>query len=176
MALIDPQGRLFGKINVIDAVVVAAVILALFAFLLSRGGSQAQIATQGGEQPVEVDMLIRSLSIGDPNVFPVGKPTSVIIRNQPAGELTIRRVRVIPHLVPVVIGSEIRNIQDPGDPYGRDYVVTLAGDASATGDGLVIGRVKAKIGTPIEIEGFKYILRGSIVDVRQLEKPSEQAL
>ncbi|AGY58363.1 DUF4330 domain-containing protein [Gloeobacter kilaueensis] len=165
MALIDPEGRLFGKVNIIDAVVVTAIVIAIFAYVLSRGSGKAEVA-QAGNQPVEVDMLIRNLSIGDPKVFAIGKETQVVIRNQPAGSLTIGKVKVIPHLIPVVVNSRIENIPDPADPYGRDYLVTLLGTASTTDDGLIIGRVKAKIGTPIEIEGFKYVLKGGIVDVR----------
>lgn len=166
MAFIDSEGRLFGKINVIDAAVVGALVLAVFAFVVLRGSSSGGAQMVSETQRVEVDMLIRSLSIGDPKVFPVGKDTQVVIRNQPAGSLRIERVKVIPHLIPVVIGNQIKNIPDPSEPYGNDYVVTMSGNANVTADGLVIARIKAKIGTPIEIEGFKYVLRGGIIDVR----------
>jgi len=172
MALIDPQGKLFGKINVIDAVVVLAVVLAGVGFALTRLGSGTGRVLSQATAPVEVDMLIRSLSIGDPSIFAPDKKTAVVIRNQPAGELTIRRVKVLPHLVTLAIDGKPQSIPDPGDPYGRDYVITLGGTADVTADGLVLGRVKAKIGTPIEIEGYKYIVRGSIVDVRQLAAAS----
>jgi len=35
-----------------------------------------------------------------------------------------------------------------------------------TDDGLVLGDSKIKVGVPIELEGFKYRLKGSIIDVR----------
>lgn len=165
-ALIDSQGKLFGKVNIIDAVVLLAFLLGVLAFVFLRTGTTAQISQVTA--PVEVDMIIRSLSVGDPKVFEVGKETSVVIRNQPAGNLKIMKVKILPHQVTLVVNDNVKTVNDPSDPYGKDFVVTLGGTANVTNDGLVIGRVKAKIGTPMEIEGYKYILKGSIVDVRKL--------
>jgi hypothetical protein len=170
--LIDSQGKLFGRINIVDATVLLAVLAALFAFVFLRSDTSAQLSQE--RTPVEVDMLVRSLSIADPGIFEPGKETSVVIRNQPAGNLAIRRVKIQPHLVPLVINNRVTTIEDPDDPYGRDYVITLAGMADVTGDGLVIGRVKAKVGTPIEIEGYRYIVRGGIVDVRRTKAIAAQ--
>lgn len=168
-ALIDPQGKLFGKVNIIDALVVLALLLGGLAFVFLRTGTSTQISEVTA--PVEIDMIIRSLSVGDPRVFEVGKETSVVIRNQPAGNLTILKVKTLPHQVTLVVNGSVKTVSDPSDPYGKDFVVTLGGTAIVTKDGLVIGRVKAKIGTPVEIEGYKYILKGSIVDVRKQSTP-----
>jgi Domain of unknown function (DUF4330) len=167
--LIDSQGKLFGKVNIIDALVLLALLLGGLAFVFLRTGTSAQISEVTA--PVEIDMIIRSLSVGDPRVFEVGKETSVVIRNQPAGNLTILKVKTLPHQVTLVVNGSVKTVSDPSDPYGKDFVVTLGGSATVTKDGLVIGRVKAKIGTPVEIEGYKYILKGSIVDVRKQGTP-----
>lgn len=171
MALLDSQGKLFGKVNIIDGLIVTAGIVAVFALVFLRSGTEAQLSQE--RKSVEVDMLIRSLSIANPGIFEPGKQTAVVIRNQPAGNLTIRRVKTQPHLISLVVNNKVTNILDPDDPYGRDYLITLTGTADVTGDGLVLGRVKAKVGTPIEIEGYKYIVKGGIVDVREVESDPE---
>lgn len=168
-ALIDSKGKLFGKVNIIDALVVLALLLGIGAFVFLRTGTSKQISQVTA--PVEIDMIIRSLSVGDPKVFEVGKETSVVIRNQPAGNLKILNVKTLPHQVTLVVNGAVKTVADPSDPYGKDFVLTLGGTATVTNDGLVIGRVKAKIGTPVEIEGYKYILKGSIVDVRKQAAP-----
>lgn len=176
MALIDPRGKLLGKINIIDATVLLAFVLAILGFVFLRSNQATVAQVSQSTQPVEVDMLIRSLSIGDPDVLAPGKTTQVIIRNQPSGSLTIKHVKQLPHLIPLAMADgTVRNVPEPGDPYARDYVVTLGGEASVSADGPVIGRTKTKIGTPIEIEGFKYILRGGIVDVRLSDNQAQEA-
>ncbi|MNT41893.1 hypothetical protein D3C72_1782770 [compost metagenome] len=38
-----------------------------------------------------------------------------------------------------------------------------------TEDGIIWGGQKLKVGVPIDVEGFKYRLRGSVLDVRMVE-------
>ena len=49
--------------------------------------------------------------------------------------------------------------------------MTLREKAQLTDDAIVLGGNKIKVGVPIDIEGFKYRLRGSIVDVRLVDQP-----
>jgi hypothetical protein len=48
-------------------------------------------------------------------------------------------------------------------------IVTLAGKAQMTDDGIVFGNNKVKIGTPIELEGQTYNFNTSTIDVRVLD-------
>jgi hypothetical protein len=40
-----------------------------------------------------------------------------------------------------------------------------------TEDGIIWGGQKLKVGVPIDVEGFKYRLRGSVLDVRMVDAP-----
>jgi hypothetical protein len=53
--------------------------------------------------------------------------------------------------------------------YSVNLIVTLAGKAQMTDDGIVFGNNKVKIGTPIELEGQTYNFNTSTIDVRVLD-------
>ena len=91
MAILDSQGRLFGRVSILDmAAVLIMVVVAIGIFLIpGQGGSVAQVGIT--TQPVEIDVWGRGLSVKDPdtlmkNLLDEGK-TNIIIRNQPYGEV-----------------------------------------------------------------------------------------
>jgi hypothetical protein len=53
-------------------------------------------------------------------------------------------------------------------------ILTLRDEGMETEDGIVWGGQKLKLGIPIDVEGFKYRLRGSVIDVRMVN-PKQQA-
>ncbi|MBD2100741.1 DUF4330 domain-containing protein [Leptolyngbya sp. FACHB-261] len=175
MAILDPQGRLFGKINLLDFGAILVILLsvaAVFLFPGQSGSSVAQIGTK--TESVEVDMIIRGLSVANPQeLLKAGEKANVIIRNQPYGEIDVKAVKILPQeaLVPMSDGT-VKVLKDPRIAEGlvRDLIVTLSGQAQVTPDGVVLGNSKLKVGTPIQLEGFKYDLRGGVMDVRVLGK------
>jgi hypothetical protein len=48
-------------------------------------------------------------------------------------------------------------------------ILTLRSDGMQTEDGIIWGGQKLKVGVPIDVEGFKYRLRGSVLDVRMVD-------
>lgn len=171
MKILDSQGRLFGKVSILDigaALVIVLVIVGIFFF---PGTSGAQIGTT--TKPVEIDLVVRGLGIRDPQLLfeqglkPGGK-TNIIIRNQPHGQIEVKSVKQLPRttLVPQPDGS-VKNLPDPRDnQYVMDMLVTLAGNAQITKNGPVIGNSKLKIGIPVELEGFNYDFNTSVIGIR----------
>jgi hypothetical protein len=175
MAILDSQGRLFGKLSLIDIAAALIILLVVFSifFLPGTAGSVAQL---GGTQTVEVDVGVRGLSVIDPKAFvdelsKAGK-TKIIIRNQPHGEVDIKAVRALPRTVatPQPDGS-VRALEDPRPEldYTADMILTLSGAAQITDDGPVMSNNKIKVGTPLEIEGKTYRFNASVIGVRILE-------
>ena len=177
MKLIDSHGRLFGKVSLLDigaAIVIVMVVAAIFVWPGTGSGSIAQVAVN--TKPVEVDTIVRGLSVRDPAQFieqlKADGTTNIIIRNQPYGEVELKDVRELPRLigVPQPDGS-VRALDDPraDSLYSVNMIVTLGGKAQITDDGVVLGNSKVKIGTPIELEGLTYNFNSSTIDVRVLE-------
>ncbi len=171
MKILDSQGRLFGKVSILDLGATLVILLVVVGIFFFPGTSGAQIGAT--TKPVEIDVVARGLSIRDPQQLfeqglkPGGK-TNIIIRNQPHGQIDVKSVQQLPRttLVPQPDGS-VKDLPDPRDnQYVMDMLVTLAGKAQITSNGPVIGNSKLKIGVPVELEGFNYDFNTTVIDMR----------
>lgn len=166
--MIDSEGRLFGRVNLLDLGILLVLAVALVAFGLTRSGKAGIHAKVEGTTMAEIDCFIRG-SIGDPaGLMKAGDKTFITLRNVPYSAVEVVKVTSKPKSisVPSADGKSVIALPDPAEPYGADMLVTIREKATVTDDGVVFGDSKVKIGTPIELEGFKYRLRGSIIDVR----------
>lgn len=168
--MIDQQGRLFGKFNLLDVAVVLVLSASIGGVALARSGQAGVNKVLKGQALAEVDVLIKG-SVADPAIFKPGEKTFVTIRNQPYAALQITNVKVGPKLVAVPAAGGVKAYPDPSDAMGKEFVVTVRQQADLTEDAIVMGGNKVKIGIPIELEGLKYRLRGAIVDVRLVDQP-----
>jgi Domain of unknown function (DUF4330) len=172
MAILDRKGKLFGKISVLDLGAIAVILLTLVGVFLipgNNGNSIAQLSNPD-TKPVEVDIMVRGLTVLKPNdLVKAGDKTNIIIRNQPRGEISVKKVVVLVPKIPVPkLDGTLAVLPDPrlADTYVRDFAITLSANAQVTNDGVIFASDKIKVGTPIDIEGPKYIIRGSVMDVR----------
>lgn len=168
MAILDGKGRLFGKFNVLDIGAVLVIVMVIVGVLLPSTAQQFDT----GNKPVELDVIVRGFAINGQPQPPVkeGDETSLIIRNQPFGKVTVKSVT--PMSRTVVVPQPDGGVKAMPDPrpeasYTQDFLVTLTGKAEITKDGPVLGGSKVKAGSPVEIEGFTYNFPNLIVqDVR----------
>ncbi len=170
MAIVDSQGRLFGKVNILDLGAALVILLVILGVLLPSTSGIAQLGSS--TKPVEVDVIIRS--VGSDSLLKVGDKTSIIIRNQPHGQVTIKDVKELPRNVPVPQpNGSVKALPDPRPEAGltKDYIVTVIGTARITNDGPVLGNNKIKAGTKIELEGLTYDFSDlNVMDVRIQDK------
>jgi hypothetical protein len=176
MAIIDANGRIFGKVSILDigaALIILMVLAGIFLFP-GTSGSVAQIGVT--TRPVEVDLIVRGLTVAQPQALvdeirEQGK-MNIIIRNQPAGSVGVKEVRELPRsvAVPQPDGS-VTAFPDPRPELGftLDMLITLADDAQITDGGPVFGNNKVKIGGQVEVEGLTYRFNTSVVGVRILD-------
>ncbi|NEO46893.1 MAG: DUF4330 domain-containing protein [Moorea sp. SIO4A3] len=171
MAILDSKGRLFGKVSIIDfgaALVILLVVVGIFFF----PGDSGSVAQLNSTKPVEVDIIVRGLSLLEPDVLvnqlEETKKTNIVIRKQPYGQVDVKSVKILRRsvLVPQPDGS-IKELPDPRPSfYGINMLLTLGGKATITKDGVVLGNSKIKIGTPVELEGRDYNFNASVINVR----------
>ncbi|NJM97866.1 MAG: DUF4330 domain-containing protein [Phormidesmis sp. RL_2_1] len=176
MAILDSKGRLFGKLSLLDlgaALAIVAVVFGIF-FYPGATGSVAQVGTK--TQEIEVDVIARGLTVLNPEDFLVDlaatKSTKIIVRNQPYGQIGVKKVVALPRSVAVPQpDGTVKSYPDPRPELGytADMLITLGGKAQITEDGPVLG-VPVKIGTPIEIEGQSYNFNVSTVAVRVIDE------
>ncbi len=177
MKILDSKGRLFGKVSILDlgaALVILLVVVGIF-FFPGASGSVAQIGAP--TKPVEVDVLVRGLGVGNPqDLFKQGLKSggksNIIIRNQPHGEIGIKTVKQLPRttLVTQPDGS-VKELPDSrANQFAMDMLLTLDGKAQITSTGPVVGNSKLKIGDQIELEGFNYDFKASVIGIRIKDK------
>jgi len=172
MALLDRQGRLFGKFSILDIGAIATILLVLIGLLIvpGNGGSSIAQIISAENKTVQVDMTVRGLSAADPQkLVQVGDKVKIIIRNQPRGEVTVKKVEIsIPKIVTAKADGTAVYFDDPRalSTSQSDLAITLEATAQITNDGAVFASEKVKVGTSIDIEGPKYIIRGSAMAVR----------
>lgn len=176
MAILDSQGRLFGKVSILDigaALIMLLVVAGIFLFP-GTSGSVAQLGAT--TQPVEVDLMVRGLTVADPDALVANLEqegtTNVIIRNQPFGQVGVKAIQRLPRSVAVPQpDGTVESLPDPRPELGFtiDMIVTLEDEAQITDGGPVFGNNKVKIGTQVEIEGLTYRFNTTVVGVRILE-------
>ena len=172
MAILDSKGRLFGKVSILDLGAALVILLVLVGIFVVPGTSGTSTIAQVNTKPIEVDIVVRGLSIRDPQVlvqeFEKTKKVNIIIRNQPYGQVDIKSVRQLPRLIAASQpDGSLKALPDPRpDTYSTDMLITLGGKAQITKDGPVLGNNKIKIGTTIELEGFNYNFNASVIDLR----------
>jgi hypothetical protein len=172
MTIIDRQGRLFGKVSILDLGAVCVILLVLIGIFVVPGptGSIAQIVSN---QAIEVDILVRGLGVSNLEKmfteFEQEKKTNLIVRKAEAGQVEIKSAQEMPRTmgVPQPDGTVIA-LPDPRPEIAiiRDLLITILGEGQVTNDGVVLGKQKVKIGTSIELEGNNYQFNGTVVDVR----------
>lgn len=174
MKIIDAQGRLFGKVSILDLGAVGVILIAIAGIFFSPGTPVTQGIAQSKLQPIEVEVMVRGLSVGDFDgllqEFEENKEVSIVIRNQPAGEVEILATQPLPRTTPVPQpDGTVKALPDPRPEVVliKDMVMTLGGKAQITNDGVVLeGARKIKIGTPIRLEGRTYDFNGTIITLR----------
>jgi hypothetical protein len=172
MKLLDSKGRLFGKFSLLDIGAALVILLTIIGIFVVPGTSGKSTIAQVTKEPLEVDVIVRGLSVLNPNAlinqFNTEKKTNIVIRNQPAGQVDIKNVKALSRnvLVPQPDGS-VKVLPDPRtENYSQDMIMTLSGQAEVTDTGAVVGGQKVKIGTLIELEGDNYNFNTSVIDVR----------
>lgn len=69
MAILDSKGRLFGKISILDIGAALMILLVLAGIFLFPGGSGSVAQVGNTTRPVEVDVMVRGLTVRDPQAL-----------------------------------------------------------------------------------------------------------
>lgn len=157
------------RLNAFDFSCVVIIFLALIGFGLARAGHAGVDKVIEGTPQVSIDVFITGLKTLDLDLFKVGEPSSITIRNVPVTPpMKITKVTHTPKQVAFIStdGKKAVAFADPANPIAHDFYVTVTDQAEQTKDGYVIRGNKLKIGNQIELEGFKYRVQGVVVDIR----------
>ncbi|CBN54108.1 DUF4330 domain-containing protein [Kamptonema animale CS-326] len=170
MKILDSQGRLFGKLSILDlgaTLIILLVVVGIF-FFPGTSGSVAQVGVT--TKSVQVDVIALGLKGRNlQDLLKTGDKVNLIIRNQPYGQVEIKSVNLLTRtvVVPQPNGT-VKALPDPREEesFSRNMMFTLEGKGQITKDGPVLGNIKIKIGNTVELEGLNYNFNASVIDVR----------
>jgi hypothetical protein len=83
--------------------------------------------------------------------------------------MEVTNVKILPQIVLITQpDGSVKQVEDPraDTRLNSNMTMTLAGNAQVTDSGIVIANQKVKIGTTVELDGYDYNFRASIVEVR----------
>ncbi len=83
---INKEGKLFGKISIIDIVVVLAVVVMSFGLYLRFGGEETKVSTQ--KQQIEYTLLVKGVRIGTVEALQQLGPVTNVSTKEYAGDIT----------------------------------------------------------------------------------------
>ena len=175
MKIIDSKGRVFGKVSILDIGAACVILLVVIGIFFFPGTPVTKsIVAQTQVKTIEVDILVRGLSVADfaslKQEFTTEKTANIVIRNQPAGKVEIKSTQLLPRTTPVPQpDGTVKALPDPRPEVAmiKDFILTVGGKAQITGNGAVLDNTKkVKVGMPIQLEGKNYDFNGRIISVR----------
>ena len=157
----------------IDAVAAVVALAALGGVIWSPKLSNAVAKATGAVKPVQVSVDVRHLVSADPeellNAAREEAALNIVIRNQPAGRVTLVSVDDVTNpLVAVQPDGSVVVADAPSTALPRHARFVIEASAEIKPSGVVIGGTKLKVGVPVELEGRLYRLNGVVSGVTQL--------
>lgn len=83
---INKEGKLFGKISIIDIVVVLAIAVLAFGLYVRFGGEETRVSTQ--KQQIEYTLLVKGVRIGTVEALQQLGPVTNVSTKEYAGDIT----------------------------------------------------------------------------------------
>ena len=157
----------------IDAVAAVVALAALGGVIWSPKLSNAVAKATGALKPVQVSVDVRHLYSANPeqllNSAREEAALNIVIRNQPAGRVTLVSVDDLTNSLTAVQPDGSVVVADaPSTALPRHARFVMEANAEIKPSGVVIGGTKLKVGVPVELEGRLYRLNGVVSGVTLL--------
>ena len=161
------------SLSPIDALAGVVALVALGGVIWSPKLSNAVAKATGALKPVQVSVDVRHLVSADPeqllNAAREEAALNIVIRNQPAGRVTLVSVDDLTNpLTAVQPDGSVVVADAPGSLLPRHARFVMEANAEIKPSGVVIGGTKLKVGVPVELEGRLYRLNGVVSGVKPL--------
>lgn len=160
MALIDGKGRLFGKINIVDFLIVLLVILiAAGVYTVFFGRSDKQVLESS---KLVYDFEITNVNKDFVDAITAGDPIRDNIRGNELGTVVSKASRKATMLNEDLINGRYVIAEVP-DAY--DVVITIEGNANITPANIIVGGAEIKVGKKFSIKGKGYANQGFVTKI-----------
>lgn len=161
MKWIDEKGRLWGRINIIDMILILIVIAAL-AFVGIKFMGKGQIAIIPEKQEVSVTIFTNALFHFVKDQLQVGEEVRLLTNNEVFGQIVDLETRNGFQLVSTADGRWV----EADIPNKYSVNITIKGNAVKSGEFLSIGGTQLLVGSEVAIKGSRFTVKGIISDVK----------
>ncbi len=160
MALIDGKGRLFGKINIVDLLIIVLVLsVAVAAYGFFFGGNEKQVLDTA---KVVYDFEITNVNQDFIDAIVPGGPIRDSVRGNDLGRVVGKESRNATMLNEDLINGRYV-IADVPDAY--DVVITIEADANITPANIIVGGAEVKVGKKFFIKGKGFANQGFVTKI-----------
>lgn len=163
MRLVDDRGRLFGLVNLVDAVVVLLVLA------LAGAGAYKVMALRAGpvRTPRTVELTLLAPEVRQATVAVVQEGARVWEHDSSAPFGVIARVEVRPATEHLATPDGRWVLAELPERY--DLLVTLRVPALVSEEAITVGRMETRIGTRLIIKTAVFSLETRIMEIRLID-------
>ncbi|OPZ74257.1 MAG: hypothetical protein BWY80_00662 [Firmicutes bacterium ADurb.Bin456] len=157
MKVIDEKGRLFGLINIVDLLVVAAILLVI-------GGAAYKIKERGGSgtaRTVQATILAPALR---PEMLTGIQAGDRMVSGSSFTDVVIKKIEIRPAFM-ITTDSQGRRVE-AYDPYLKDLIVVVEGKTVISGGVINLGGQEIRSSKDYYIKSLDYDFKGMILDVQ----------
>lgn len=157
MKLIDEKGKLFGLINIVDLLVLLAVLLVI-------GGAAYKIKGQGSAQniakTVKVTVITPSIR---PEMLTNVRVGDKMVSGSSFTNVVVKDFKIQPAFMvnPDSDGQRVEAI----DPYLKDVIFTLEGQTVISGGSINLGGQEVRSNKEYFVKSLLYELKGTVMSV-----------
>ncbi len=157
MALADNRGKLFGKVNSVDLIIILLIILtAVGGYMFFFGRSEKKVSESS---KVVYDFEITNVNKDFVDAINPGDPIRDSTRGNELGTVVSKSSRDAAMLNEDLINGRYIIAEVP-DAY--DVVITIEADANITPASIIIGGAEVKVGKKFFIKGKGYANQGFV--------------
>jgi len=156
MKLVDERGRFLGLINVIDLLVVLAILLVV-------GGVAYKLLVPAGRTAattVEAEILVPKVH---PAVAAAVRPGDRLVAGNAYVQAEIKTVRATPARVATPRSDGTLALAE--DPQLRDLYITVNGTAKMAGPTLTLAGQELRAGRDFYVKSMTYEVKGTVLQV-----------
>ncbi|HPU35821.1 MAG TPA: DUF4330 domain-containing protein [Bacillota bacterium] len=156
MRVIDEKGKLFGLINIVD-------LLVLLAILLVIGGAAYKIKGQKGSDAVRTVRATVLATALRPEMLTGIKVGDRMVSGSSFTDVVIKEIDIRPAYM-ITTDSQGRRVE-AYDPYLKDLIVVVEGKTVISGGVINLGGQEIRSSKDYYIKSLTYDFKGMILDV-----------
>jgi hypothetical protein len=160
MPWLDERGRLFGRVNIVDLMVLALVLI-----VAARLGLKSRVlraVNPSTVKPVEVVLVVEDVRQATADAMQEGETVLNTKSNAVLGKLVKKEVRPAQKEVQTADGRLVL----AESPFKKDVYLTVRGEGQVTSNVIILGGAEMRVGASVAVKGLKFSVNSTVLGVK----------